>query len=132
MKTTLTEQLILGILSESPQHGYNIEKLIEKRGMQVLQDETKNLISIRKPSNTHLMTGLSNSHIISEDEMKNSLKQRKIHLEEDLNSLQFKMSNDKKLPILAQRLFSLSETLIKAELEWIYKELKRSKNKIEP
>jgi len=171
MKTTLTEQLILGILSESPQHGYNIEKLFEKRGMlkwtdiglssiyyvleklekkglatsedtigkekklyhitktgmQVLQDETKNLIAIRKPSNTHLMTGLSNSHIITEDEMKNSLKERKKQLEEDLNSLQVKMSNDEKLPVLAQRLFSLSKTLIKSELEWINKELERSK-----
>ena len=59
--------------------------------------------------------------------MKNSLKERKKQLEEDLNSLQVKMSNDEKLPVLAQRLFSLSETLIKSELEWINKELERSK-----
>jgi len=62
-----------------------------------------------------------------EDEMKNSLKERKKQLEEDLNSLQVKMSNDEKLPVLAQRLFSLSETLIKSELKWINKELERSK-----
>ena len=32
-KTSLTEELILGLLAEQPRHGYQIEKLIEDRGM---------------------------------------------------------------------------------------------------
>lgn len=35
---TLTEQLILGILSENSAHGYNIEKLIEERDMRKWTD----------------------------------------------------------------------------------------------
>lgn len=38
MKTSLTEELILGILSEHPEHGYNIEKIIETRGMRKWTD----------------------------------------------------------------------------------------------
>ena len=38
MKTSLTEELILGILSEHSEHGYNIEKIIETRGMRKWTD----------------------------------------------------------------------------------------------
>ena len=38
MKISLTEQLILGILSEHSEHGYNIEKIIEIRGMRKWTD----------------------------------------------------------------------------------------------
>jgi DNA-binding PadR family transcriptional regulator len=33
MKLSLSEQLILGILSEQARHGYDIEKIIIERGM---------------------------------------------------------------------------------------------------
>ena len=33
IKTSLTEELILGLLAEQPRHGYQIEKLIEDREM---------------------------------------------------------------------------------------------------
>ncbi|AME09421.1 MULTISPECIES: PadR family transcriptional regulator [Gemella] len=33
MKISLTEQIILGLLAEQPQHGYHIENLITERGM---------------------------------------------------------------------------------------------------
>ena len=36
--TSLTEELILGILAEQPRHGYQIEKLIEERGMRKWTD----------------------------------------------------------------------------------------------
>ena len=36
--TSLTEELILGILAEQPCHGYQIEKLIEERGMRKWTD----------------------------------------------------------------------------------------------
>ncbi|WP_253702312.1 PadR family transcriptional regulator [Treponema denticola] len=38
MKTSLTEELILGILAEHSAHGYNIEKIIEMRGMRKWTD----------------------------------------------------------------------------------------------
>lgn len=38
IKTSLTEELILGILEEQPHHGYQIEKLIEERGMRKWTD----------------------------------------------------------------------------------------------
>lgn len=38
IKTSLTEELILGILAEQPRHGYQIEKLIEERGMRKWTD----------------------------------------------------------------------------------------------
>lgn len=38
IKTSLTEELILGILTEQPCHGYQIEKLIEERGMRKWTD----------------------------------------------------------------------------------------------
>ena len=38
IKTSLTEELILGILAEQPHHGYQIEKLIVDRGMRKWTD----------------------------------------------------------------------------------------------
>ena len=38
IKTSLTEELILGILAEQSCHGYQIEKLIEERGMRKWTD----------------------------------------------------------------------------------------------
>jgi DNA-binding PadR family transcriptional regulator len=38
MNLSLSEQLILGILSEQPRHGYNIEKVILSRGMRKWTD----------------------------------------------------------------------------------------------
>ena len=38
IKTSLTEELILGILAEQPHHGYQIEKLIIDRGMRKWTD----------------------------------------------------------------------------------------------
>lgn len=38
IKTSLTEELILGILTEKPHHGYQIEKLIVDRGMRKWTD----------------------------------------------------------------------------------------------
>lgn len=38
IKTSLTEELILGILAEKSCHGYQIEKLIEERGMRKWTD----------------------------------------------------------------------------------------------
>ena len=38
IRPSLTEELILGILAEQPGHGYQIEKLIEERGMRKWTD----------------------------------------------------------------------------------------------
>ena len=41
MTISLTEQLILGILLEEPQHGYHIEQVIKERGMRTWLLDTK-------------------------------------------------------------------------------------------
>ena len=171
MKLSLSEQLILGILSEQPRHGYDIEKVIASRGMRkwtdvgfssiyyvlerleakglatstdaqgnekkqysitdtgvsTLKSETKKLIAERKPANTHFMTGLAASHLISANELSNSLEQRKAELTTDLKALQEKHSSIENAPQSARQLFNLSETLLKAELRFIKKELERTK-----
>lgn len=169
MKLSLSEQLILGILSEQARHGYDIEKIITDRGMRkwtdvgfssiyyvlerleakglatsadtkgkekkqysitdtgvsVLKDEAKKLIAQRKPANTHLMTGLATSQLINDTELNKTLEQRKTTLASDLKVLQSKASSVEHMPRSARQLFSLSETLLKAELNWVNKELKR-------
>jgi DNA-binding PadR family transcriptional regulator len=171
MKLSLSEQLIVGILSEQARHGYDIEKIITDRGMRkwtdvgfssiyyvleqlekkelaisndtqgkekkqysitdtgvsILKDETKKRISERKPANTHLMTGLATSHLIGASELAKSLKQRKVELTSDLTALKAKQSNIENMPQSARQLLELSETLLKAELRWVNKELERTK-----
>ncbi len=169
MKLSLTEQLILGILSEQPRHGYDIEKIIVSRGMRkwtevgfssiyyvleklelkglatstdaqgnekkqysitllgmsTLKNETKKLITERKPANTHFMSGLATSHLLHEDEFRVSLQQRKTKLSADLKALQIAQSGIDAIPQPARRLLELSETLSRAELRFITKELRR-------
>ncbi len=171
MKLSLSEQLILGLLSEQARHGYDIEKIITDRGMRkwtdvgfssiyyvlerlekkglatsnntqgkekkqysitdtgvsVLKDETKKRIAERKPANTHFMTGLATSHLIGADELAKSLEQREAELTADLKTLRAKQSLIENAPQSARQLFSLSETLLKAELRWVDKELERTK-----
>jgi DNA-binding PadR family transcriptional regulator len=169
MKVSLSEQLILGILSEQARHGYDIEKVITDRsmrkwtdvgfssiyyvlerleakglamssdtkgkekkqysitdtGVSVLKDEAKKLIAQRKPANTHLMTGLATSQLIEDTELNKTLEQRKTTLASDLKALQTKASSVEHLPRPTRQLFSLSEALLKAELNWVNEELKR-------
>lgn len=171
MKLSLSEQLILGILSEQDRHGYDIEKVISDRGMRkwtdvgfssiyyvleqlekkglatssdtqgkkkkqysitdtgvsVMKDEAKKLIAERKPANTHFMTGLATSHLIGAGELAKSLKQRKVELLSDLEALEAKQSTIEHMPQSARQLLELSETLLKAELRWVNKELERTK-----
>lgn len=173
MKLSLSEQLILGILSEQARHGYDIEKIITDRGMRkwtdvgfssiyyvlerlkakglatsnntqgkakkqysitdtgvsVLKDKARKLIAERKPANTHFMTGLATSQLIEDTELTKSLEQRKASLTSDLKALQSKQSSVAYMPRPALQLFSLSEALLKAELSWVNKELKRKGTK---
>ena len=169
MKLSLSEQLILGILSEQARHGYDIEKLITDRGMRkwtdvgfssiyyvlerleakglatstntqgkekkqysitttgvsMLKDEAKKLIAEHKPANTHFMAGLATSQLSGDTELNKTLEKRKTLLATDLKALQSKQSSLTHMPRPARQLFSLSETLLKAELSWVNKELKR-------
>ncbi|MCB9820052.1 helix-turn-helix transcriptional regulator [Candidatus Nomurabacteria bacterium] len=169
MKLSLSEQLILGILSEQARHGYDIEKVITDRGMRkwtdvgfssiyyvlerleakglatssdtqgkqkkqysitdtgvsALKGEAKKLIAERKPANTHFMTGLATSQLIEDTELNKTLEQRKATLASDLKVLEGKASSVERMPRSARQLFNLSEVLLKAELNWVNKELKR-------
>jgi DNA-binding PadR family transcriptional regulator len=173
MKVSLSEQLVLGILSEQARHGYDIEKVIIDRGMRkwtdiafssiyyvlerleakglatstdtqgkekkqysitatgisVLKDEARKLIAERKPANMHFMTGLATSQLIEDTELTKSLERRKASLTSDLKALQSKQSSVAHMPRPAKQLFSLSEALLKAELSWVNKELKRKDKK---
>ena len=75
------------------------------------------------PANTHFMTGLSNSTILDDFEIVESLINRKIQLEQDLLDLKRKINDRNMLSRPAIRLFRLSEKLILAELEWLNEEI---------
>ena len=173
MKTTSTEQLILGILSEGPEYGYRIEGIIEKRdmrkwadigfssiyyvrkklkkkgrataersrgrekkryfitesGKESLREETRRQIAERRPSNTHLMTGLANSHCIGDEEWRLALEERRRQLAWDYAALQKKLPLEEEKSPSAGRLFRLSERLLRAELDFVEGELERMEGK---
>lgn len=173
MKLSLSEQLILGILSEQDRHGYEIEKIINERGMRKwtevgfssiyfvldkleakglatstvtagkekkqfaitdtgiseLKHKAIMLITERQPANSHLMTGLATSQLIKSTTLHTALKKRRGTLATDLAALQNKQSSLLHAPRSAQQLFSLSEALLRAELNWINEELKRRDKK---
>lgn len=169
MTISLTEQLILGILAEGPQHGYHIEQIIKERdmrkwtdvgfssiyytldklekkrltvstvskgkekkdyritqeGRETLKAATQKLISERRPANAHLMTGLATSYLLNDNELCAALFKRKEILEKDLKDMQNKQKGNHNDTAVAQQLFSLSQTLLKAEKGWLNQELKK-------
>ena len=94
-------------------------------GTSVLKNESKKLIEERRPANTDLMTGLATSQLVGDIELKNALQQRKVVLAADLKALHDKIPSFEYMPRSAKQLFSLSEVLLRAELNWVNKELKR-------
>jgi len=74
------------------------------------------------------MTGLAASDMIASDTLADALIQRQSQLKSDLAALRSKASTAKNIPASAQRLFSLSETLLVAELNWINKEIEEVKS----
>ncbi|MGT2925270.1 PadR family transcriptional regulator [Streptococcus caviae] len=169
MAISLTEQLILGILLEGPQHGYHIEQIIKERGMrkwtdvgfssiyyvldklekkglaaatsskgkekkeyqitkeglEILKRTTQELISECKPANAHLMTGLATAYLLDGNELRAAFSKRKEKLETELADMQNKKENGQHETPIAQQLFSLGETLLKAELDWLKQEVKK-------
>ncbi len=101
-------------------------------GVAVLKEETRRCLSERKPANTHFMTGLANSVLLSKDEFLQSLEERKRQIENDLTMLIHKKMveiTDNKAPRAALQLFELSEILINAELNWITMEIEKTQGK---
>jgi DNA-binding PadR family transcriptional regulator len=167
MKLTLTEQLVLGIVAERSLHGFDIEKLINERGMRkwtdigfssiyyvldkleakglAISSEAKGkakkqysvtpqgvaalkegavaLIAERRPTNTHIMTGLAASYLIEGTELTGALIKRREQLTADLTAIHEKQQVLKAAPHSARRLIDLSETLLEAELNWVHKEI---------
>ena len=72
------------------------------------------------------MTGLAVSHLIDPENLQRRLNSAKQKLTTDLKALQEKQSSIENAPQSARQLFSLSETLLKAELRFINKELERT------
>lgn len=169
MQLSLSEHLILGIIAEQARHGYDIEKLIDERGMRkwteigfssiyylldkleakelvassavkgtakkcytitptgtvALRDNTKILLAERRPAHSPLMTGLVTSYLMQSSELKDALGQRLEQLRLDLSAVRSKMQTTTSAPPAAQRLLSLSEILLAAELDWVSKEIER-------
>lgn len=172
MTISLTEQLILGILLEGPQHGYHIEQVIKehgmrtwtevgfssiyyvldklekkglatatsgkgkekkqfqitKEGLETLKENSKKLISERKPANAHLMTGLATAYLLDDRELRAAFFKRKEKLEDDLADMQSKQNKEQHKAPIAQQLFNLGQTLLEAELDWIKQELQKLEN----
>ena len=153
IRTSLTEELILGILAEQPRHGYQIEKLIEERGMRkwtdvgfssiyyileklenkgynitksgstVLAEKTRHRLIDRQPANSHFMTALSNSQRLSSKELIEVFTERKKTLEEDLQALKIQKSAEKNAPRSARQLFSFALVMLQSELNWLESEI---------
>ncbi|HEY1085711.1 MAG TPA: PadR family transcriptional regulator [Candidatus Saccharimonadales bacterium] len=115
-----------GLVSSTYSHGKEKKQFsITDKGISILKDKTKELITERKPANTHLMTGLATSDFIEAKNLKKTLQQRKLRLVSDLEELQNTQLVAQNLPQPARRLFSLSEVLIQAELDWVNAELEK-------
>ena len=107
MKLSLSEQLILGILSEQARHGYDIEKIIIERGM-------RKWAVVGFSSIYYVLERLEEKGLATGDDTQgNEKKQYSITIEN--------------MPQSARRLLELGETLLEAELRWINKELERTK-----
>ena len=118
-----------GLLSSADARGKE-KKLYEitSDGRKLLKTEAVLLLSERKPANTPLMTGLVASDFIDKTDLLKALTMRKETLLTDLGALRSAQAHARGAPQSAQRLFSLSETLLVAELTWIDKEIERIKN----
>lgn len=97
-------------------------------GISTLKTETAKLLVERKPANTHLMAGLATSLMLNNAEYIGALSERQSILTDDLKALKAKSAVMQHAPLPARRLFGMSETLLKAELDWIKNEIERSKS----
>ena len=98
---------------------------ITQEGRETLKAATQKLISKRRPANAHLMTGLATSYLLNDNELCAALSKRKEILEKDLKDMQNKQKGNHNDTAVAQQLFSLSQTLLKAEKDWLNQELKK-------
>ena len=101
---------------------------ITKEGLEALKANSKKLISERRPANAHLMTGLATAYLLDDKELRAAFFKRKEKLEDDLADMQSKQNKEQHKAPIAQQLFSLSQTLLEAELDWIKQELQKLEN----
>ena len=71
------------------------------------------------------MTGLATSYLLNNNELCAALFKRKEILEKDLKDMQNKQKGNHNDTAVAQQLFSLSQTLLKAEKDWLNQDLKK-------
>jgi DNA-binding PadR family transcriptional regulator len=162
---TDAELIVLGMLYEKPQHGYDLDKLIKMRGVRnwanigfssvyyilnklekkgcvmsdpaengprrsysitksgsdICRQNTKQLFTKRVSPKNPFMVGIANSYMLSKDEIKASLADRRKQLDNQLSLLAKMQEAQQPLPEHAAHLFSYSQAMIKAEIEWIDK-----------
>lgn len=114
-----------GLVQSTPARGKEKKQYsITEQGLRELKEAAAHLIAQRKPANTHFMTGVAVSNFLTDAVFSEALVQRRAELTRDLMALKAQQSTAMHVPLAAQRLFSLSEALIVAELGWIAEQLK--------
>lgn len=115
-----------GLIVSASHHGKEKKQYsVTDEGVDELKGQAKKLVKERQPANTHFVTGLATSGLIDASEFTELLRQRKASISFDLRALQTKRLAIKAMPEAARRLFSLSEVLLDAELNWINKEIEK-------
>ena len=69
------------------------------------------------------MTGFATSFLLGNEELIVALSKRKESLETDLSNMLHERENSQHHAPIAQQLFSLGQTLMLAELDWINQEI---------
>jgi DNA-binding PadR family transcriptional regulator len=164
---TNAEIAILSLIAEQPRHGYDIEQVIEARGLREWTEigfssiyyllnklEKESLIEshlqlaegkgparkvysitqlgrqtqfegtiavLSKPQrlSSSFLVGLSNYPIVPREQMIQALKSYATQLEERLNHMLQRAGEQHPLPPFVEAMFDYSQTLAKAELNWI-------------
>lgn len=98
---------------------------ITEVGRNVLIEQTNLLLSVRHSSQAQFMMGLASSWILNDQHLKNALSKRLSALEGDLKQLEIAQERSVNTSEPARKLFSLSESLLEAEISWVKQELDR-------
>jgi DNA-binding MarR family transcriptional regulator len=166
---TNAELAILSLVAEQPRYGYEIEQVIEIRGMrdwtevgfssiyyllnklekegliesQLQQAEGKGparkvysvteagreahfigifeALSIPQQATSSFLLGLSNLPILPVDQALDALNTYRTQLEERLDGIQARAKSQLPMPPFVEAMFSYSQALIEAEINWVQK-----------
>lgn len=96
---------------------------ITKAGLTILKEETQKTISHPSPNTSYLMIGLATSYLLSDSELKTAFMERRAILEKKQLELRDKQESGSHKNPIANRLFSLGDKQLRAELDWLKQEI---------